>query len=94
MRRPSRPPWDRGNAYIAPNGYDRAIPLGAIESFDCKPSGGEKRNASGSGENAAPPCFEAPPLLWGKQKFPRLKRGRAPFVDAPKGTQGTSPATP
>jgi hypothetical protein len=79
---------------VAPNAYNRATPLGVIESFDCKPSGGEKRNASGSGENAAPPCFEAPPLLWGKQKFPRLKRGRAPFVDAPKGTQGTSPATP
>jgi phospholipid/cholesterol/gamma-HCH transport system substrate-binding protein len=93
-RRTSRPPWDRGNSYVAPNAYNRATPLGVIESFDCKPSGGEKRNASGSGENAAPPCFEAPPLLWGKQKFPRLKRGRAPFVDAPKGTQGTSPATP
>jgi len=93
-RRTSRPPWDRGNSYVAPNAYDRAIPLGAIESFDCRPSGGEKRNPSGSGENAAPPCFEAPPLLWGNQEFPRLKRGKAPFVDAPKGTEGTSPATP
>jgi phospholipid/cholesterol/gamma-HCH transport system substrate-binding protein len=93
-RRTSRPPWDRGNSYVAPNAYDRAIPLGSIESFDCRPSGGERRNPSGSGENAAPPCFEAPPFLWGKQKFPRLKRGKAPFVDAPKGTQGASPATP
>ena len=76
------------NSYIAPNAYDRAIPLGAIESFDCKPRGGEKRNATGSGETAAPPCFEAPPLLWGNQKFPRLKRGKAPFVAAPEGPRG------
>jgi phospholipid/cholesterol/gamma-HCH transport system substrate-binding protein len=93
-RRANRPPWERGNAYLAPNGYDRAVPLGVIESFDCKPSGGEKRNAGGSGETAAPPCFEAPPLLWGGKKFPRLTRGKAPFVPAPRGRQGTSPATP
>src|SRR4051795_3870352 len=31
----SVPSWARGNAYVAPNTYDRAIPLGAIESFDC-----------------------------------------------------------
>ena len=93
-RRPNRPPWERGNAYIAPNAYDRAIPLGVIESFDCKPNGGEQRNAAGEGENAEPPCFEQPPLLWGNQKYPRLRRGKAPFVPAPKGRQGTSPATP
>jgi virulence factor Mce-like protein len=93
-RRTSRPVWERANTYVAPNGYDRAVPLGAIEAFDCKPSGGEKRNASGSGETAAPPCFEAPPLLWGKQKFARLKRGKAPFVPAPKGREGVTPATP
>ena len=63
-------------------------------AFDCKPAGGEKRNATGDGETAAPPCFEAPPLLWGNQKFPRLRRGKAPFVPAPKGRAGTSPATP
>jgi len=93
-RRTSRPSWERANAYPAPNAYPRDVPLGVIESFDCKPSGGEKRDASGSGETAAPPCFAAPPLLWGNQKYPRLRRGRAPFVDAPKGTEGRSPATP
>jgi virulence factor Mce-like protein len=93
-RRTSRPPWERANSYIAPNAYDRAVPLGAIESFDCKPSGGEQRNATGTGETSAPPCFEAPPLLWGKQKYPRLRRGKAPFVPAPKGRAGTAPATP
>jgi phospholipid/cholesterol/gamma-HCH transport system substrate-binding protein len=93
-RRPSRPPWERANAYIAPNAYDRATPLGVIESFDCKPNGGEQRNAAGSGENAEPPCFVAPPLLWGHQKYPRLRRGKAPFVPAPTGREGTEPATP
>jgi len=93
-RRSSRPPWERANSYVAPNAYDRAVPLGAIESFDCRPNGGKQRNPSGSGENAEPPCFVAPPLLWGNQKYPRLRRGRAPFVDAPDGREGRSPATP
>jgi len=93
-RRTARPEWERANSYIAPNAYDRAVPLGAIESFDCKPAGGEKRNPTGSDETAAPPCFEAPPLLWGHRKFPRLTRGKAPFVPAPKGREGTAPATP
>jgi phospholipid/cholesterol/gamma-HCH transport system substrate-binding protein len=92
--RPSRPPWERANSYLAPNAYERATPLGVIESFDCKPNGGEQRNGGGEGENAEPPCFEAPPLLWGGQKYPQLRRGRAPFVPAPKGREGRSPATP
>jgi hypothetical protein len=65
-----------------------------IESFDCKANGGEQRDAAGEGENAEPPCFEQPPLLWGNQKYPRLRRGKAPFVPAPKGREGTQPATP
>jgi phospholipid/cholesterol/gamma-HCH transport system substrate-binding protein len=93
-RRPTRPPWERANAYVAPNAYDRAIGLGVIESFDCKPNGGEQRNASGSGENAEPPCFVQPPFLLGHQKFPRLRSGKAPFVPAPEGREGTAPATP
>jgi phospholipid/cholesterol/gamma-HCH transport system substrate-binding protein len=93
-RRTSRPPWERANSYLAPNAFQRSVGLGVIESFDCKPNGGEQRNASGSGENAEPPCFEQPPLLWGREKFPRLRRGRAPFVDAPEGREGTQPATP
>jgi ABC-type transporter Mla subunit MlaD len=93
-RRTERPPWERANSYVAPNAYDRAVPLGVIESFDCRPNGGEQRNPSGSGENAEPPCFVQPPLLWQRQKFPRLRRGIAPFVDAPRGREGTQPATP
>jgi len=94
QRRPDRPDWERGNAYIAPNAYERATPLGVIESFDCKPNGGEQRDPEGDGEEAEPPCFEAPPLLWGNTKYPRLRRGVAPLVPAPKGREGREPATP
>jgi phospholipid/cholesterol/gamma-HCH transport system substrate-binding protein len=91
-RRGDRPAWERSNAYPVPNAYQRAIPLGAIESFACP--GGENPNPSGSGETAAPPCFVAPPQLFQNNRFPRLESGRAPRVPGPQGTQGTRPATP
>jgi hypothetical protein len=56
--------------------------------------GGERRNPSGSGENAEPPCFAAPPHLYQDDKFPRLGRGQAPFTPAPQGRAGNAPATP
>jgi phospholipid/cholesterol/gamma-HCH transport system substrate-binding protein len=94
QRRPDRPDWERANSYIAPNAYDRAVPLGVIESFDCKPNGGEQRNPEGEGEEAEPPCYVAPPLLWDDTKFPRLRRGLAPLEPAPTGREGSEPATP
>jgi len=94
QQRSTRPPWERGNAYIAPNGYDRSIPLGVIESFDCNPSGGEQRNPAGSGGDSAPPCFVAPKQLFQDQQYPRLRPGQAPVVSAPTGTEGNSPAKP
>jgi virulence factor Mce-like protein len=94
QRRTSRPPWERANTYLAPNGYVRALPLGVLESFDCRPSGGEKRNASGSGENAAPPCFEQPAQLFQNERYPHLRRGHAPVVPGPTGREGTQPAKP
>ena len=93
-QRADRPFWERANTYHAPNAYDRAIPLGVIESFDCNPNGGEQRNPAGSGEDAEPPCFVAPPQLYQGEKFPRLGRGQAPFTPAPQGQEGRSPATP
>ena len=93
-RRTTRPFWERANSYVAPNAYDRAISLGVIESFDCKPNGGEQRDPSGSGESAEPPCFVAPRSLFQDQKYPRLRRGQAPLVPAPQGREGTRPATP
>ena len=94
LRRTTRPPWERANAYIAPNAYARSISLGVLESFDCRPSGGERPNASGSGEDAAPPCFVAPRSLFQDEKYAELRRGRAPVVPPPTGREGTQPATP
>jgi hypothetical protein len=94
QQRTLRPFWERANAYIAPNAYQRAIPLGVIESFDCNPNGGEQPDPSGVGGTAEPPCFVAPKQLFQNQKYPRLRRGQAPVVDAPKGTEGSSPARP
>jgi phospholipid/cholesterol/gamma-HCH transport system substrate-binding protein len=93
-RRPTRPDWERANAYVLPNAYDRATPLGVIESFDCNPNGGEQRDPTGSGEHAEPPCFVAPPHLYQNDKFPRIGRGQSPFTPAPEGRAGTQPATP
>jgi phospholipid/cholesterol/gamma-HCH transport system substrate-binding protein len=93
-QRADRPFWERANTYIQPNAYSRAISLGVIESFDCNPNGGEQRNPSGSGHYAEPPCFVAPPQLYQNEKFPRLRRGRAPFTPAPEGREGTRPARP
>jgi phospholipid/cholesterol/gamma-HCH transport system substrate-binding protein len=94
QQRTTRPFWERANSYVVPNAYQRAIPLGVIESFDCNPAGGEQPDPSGVGGNAAPPCFVAPKQLFQDQKYPRLKRGHAPVVAAPTGTQGNSPARP
>jgi phospholipid/cholesterol/gamma-HCH transport system substrate-binding protein len=86
----TRPSYDRGNSYIAPNAYQRAMPLGAIESFDCKTVGGEKRDVS----DKDLPCFVQPPQLWGNQLFPNVDSGRAPNVPAPQGEEGRKPADP
>jgi ABC-type transporter Mla subunit MlaD len=94
QQRGTRPPWERGNAYLAPNAYARAIPLGVIESFDCNPNGGEQRNPAGTGGDAEPPCFVAPEQLFQDQQYPRLRAGQAPVVDAPRGTEGNRPARP
>ena len=94
QQRTSRPPWERANSYLAPNSWERSIGLGAIESFDCKPSGGEVKNPSGTGATSAPPCFVAPRQLFQDQHYPRLRRGHAPHVKPPKGRAGNSPAVP
>ena len=84
------PPWTRGYAYFQPNTLARWIPLGVFESFSCDNAGGKVRDASEDN----PPCFEAPASLFQKQQFPRLERGKAPFVEGPKLFEGTKPAKP
>src|SRR5690606_35381100 len=71
-----RPEHERGNAYMAPNALARAIALGGIESFDCKPSGGEVRDPVDSPLPLAagtPPCFVQPESLFDGRQFTRLE---------------------
>jgi hypothetical protein len=86
----TRPEYDRGNSYIAPNAYQRGMSLGAIEAFDCKTVGGEKREVS----DGDLPCFIQPPQLWGNTQFPNVGRGDDPLVPAPQGLEGNKPADP
>jgi phospholipid/cholesterol/gamma-HCH transport system substrate-binding protein len=97
-----RPQYDRGNAYVQPNGYLRAPQTAyAVESFDCIPdhpdgdgrTGGTygRKKAVDSGGMELPPCMVAPPNLWDGKYFPRVDKGKAPLVPAPFGLEGTKP---
>jgi phospholipid/cholesterol/gamma-HCH transport system substrate-binding protein len=88
----TRPNYERGNAYPGPNYLARARPLGISESFDCKPSGGTKRDPENMGNLA--PCFVQPPQLWDGGLFPRLRSGNAPIRPNPRDYDGSSPARP
>jgi phospholipid/cholesterol/gamma-HCH transport system substrate-binding protein len=90
----TRPPSARGNAYPAPNAYHRVAPLGTVESFDCRPSGGTVRNPVTTTGATAPPCYAAPPSLYNGQQFPYPKSGKLGNFKRPTGRQGTRPATP
>src|SRR3954471_2842461 len=93
--RTSRPSNERGNAYLAPNNYNRAARLGIEESFDCKPSGGEVKNPSDDGTTAIPPCFVQPRSLYDNHFFPNIDKGDVYLKPPPRGTtKGTQPANP
>jgi phospholipid/cholesterol/gamma-HCH transport system substrate-binding protein len=86
----TRPEYDRGIANPAPNYLRRVAPFGIAESFDCKPTGGTKREPT----NGSPPCFQAPGSMWDGGQYPRVKSGRGPLRPNPKGTTGRTPARP
>ena len=99
----TQPPFERGNAYPAPNGYRRGWLAGVVlESFDCGPAGGEQPDPEDAlaapaplkGALRRPPCLVQPPSLYDGKRFPRPEQGRAPLVDPPSGVDGTEPATP
>jgi phospholipid/cholesterol/gamma-HCH transport system substrate-binding protein len=99
----SIPSWARGNAYVAPNTYDRAIPLGAIESFDCSNTinHGTQRNAidstdSRSGGTDQPPCFVQPKFLYDNKQYPFLGTPGQIFTGTPPvyTLKGNTPANP
>src|SRR3954451_3994869 len=95
MLRTERPKNELGNAYLAPNAYDRAVPLGAIESFDCKPEGKETPDPVDTGFEQDPPCFVAPKSLYDNRKFPHLVPGHVRLKPSPRGTTaGNASADP
>ena len=97
-----RPPTERGNAYPSPNLLSRVVTLGMFESFDCKPSGGEQKDADDAvgtppplkDREKSPPCFVQPPSLYSGKRFNFLEKGKAPSRHAPRGTEGRVPADP
>src|SRR3954453_23284337 len=95
MLRTERPKNELGNAYLAPNAYNRAVPLGAIESFDCKPEGRETPDPVDTGFEQDAPCFIAPKQLYDNRKFPHLIKGKVRLKPAPRGTTaGNASADP
>jgi phospholipid/cholesterol/gamma-HCH transport system substrate-binding protein len=93
--RRTRPPYERGNAYLTANAYNRAVPLGMEESFDCKPSGGKVKNPSDSGFAQVAPCFVQPRSLYDNRFFPHLDKGEVRLKPSPRGTiAGNAPASP
>ena len=94
QRRVTQPTWERANAYVAPNAYQRAIGLGVIESFQLR---AERRPGATRPAARSTPSRRAllpRPSCSRTQKYPRLLRGRAPLVPAPVGREGNRPAVP
>jgi len=91
------PDSTRGNAYLEPNALQRAVALGTFESFDCKPSGGERRDPVDAESTPPPaknekkraPCLVVPPSLYNGKLFPIPQRGVAPKKDRPGFRQGS-----
>jgi virulence factor Mce-like protein len=93
--RTQRPTNERANAYLAPNAYNRAVNLGIIESFDCKPSGGKVKNASDNGIQTILPCFVQPRSLYDNRFFPHVDKGKVRLKPSPRGTTaGNAPDNP
>ena len=87
---PTRPEYERGNAYPGPNYLTRARALGIPEAFDCKPTGGEVKEP----RTASRPASWRRCSLFDGRLFPRLERGEAPLRPPPPGTLGSQPANP
>src|SRR3954453_12404719 len=95
MLRTQRPSNERANSYLAPNAYNRAVQMGIVESFDCKPSGGKVPNPSDNGIQQVPPCFVQPRSLYDNRFFPHIDKGKVRLKPAPRGPPaGNAPADP
>jgi hypothetical protein len=84
----TKPNYDRGNAYPAPNYLKRArLTGGTPEAFSCAHIGGEVAEAAAG----QPPCFEQPPSLWDGNMYPRLLRGQDELKPPPLNNEGSQP---
>src|SRR3954469_13705903 len=93
--RKQRPANERANSYLAPNAYNRAVNLGIVESFDCKPSGGKVKDPSDNGLQQIPPCFVQPRQLYDNRFFPHIDKGKVRLKPSPRGTTvGNAPDSP
>jgi phospholipid/cholesterol/gamma-HCH transport system substrate-binding protein len=83
----TRPKYDRGNAYPAPQTYTRAQTLGFLEVFDCSHVGGQVEEpvdrGAGPSHEEYPVCYEQPPFTYNGKHYPRLGRGEVPLEPAP-----------
>jgi virulence factor Mce-like protein len=87
-----RQTWERGNAYPAPNFYNRFRPLGTLETWDCDNTGeGEITEPNESSTASAPPCLIQPPQMWGGEQFPNVNSGEDRLREPPQGNEGTKP---
>jgi phospholipid/cholesterol/gamma-HCH transport system substrate-binding protein len=78
---PTRPDWERATAYPTPENYLTSPKYGVIQSFDCKPAGGERANPDAA--DTLLPCHVQGPNNWDHRSFPNINRGYAPNVAAP-----------
>jgi phospholipid/cholesterol/gamma-HCH transport system substrate-binding protein len=90
------PHWARGNAYMAPNGLNRGLQFGTVESFRC-PQGElrDPEDATEPGEGHGdkhPPCFVAPGSLYDGKQFVLPRAGEAPLRRPPRGNDGSTSA--
>ena len=85
------PSYDRGNAYLSPNAYDRATKFGVIESLTCARTASRRTRTR---ERTTLPCYVQPPLLFDNKHFPQLQEGVAPVKPAPGPYDGSTPARP
>jgi virulence factor Mce-like protein len=77
----TRPNWERANSYPSATNYLESGKYGVIESFDCKPAGGEKAKPDDTAKLL--PCKIQGQNGWNGKFFPRLERGFAPNQKAP-----------
>jgi len=98
----TRPNYERGNAYGAPNYLNRAFLFGGVESFgDCRNTGApgdgqiedpQPGGAPAIGGTEMPPCFVQPESLYSGTLFPRVESGEDALRRKPTPTQSANGA--